>query len=191
MSKQDSPKDKTYGQNPKPLKSKRCKSNKRNTLSCQQILNVSKKRDGLKVNNFCDNSQRISNNLSFVGNKNKSKGKIKDHGNKSGNTSQNVRLINNREWHSSLNNYQTLDERETENNLVVNYPLSMSHSYIEFSEKDSTMNNTNIMNKLSKRLSSNSGQLEGLEDKLFVIRADHAATIIQKHWRGYLTRKLL
>lgn len=67
----------------------------------------------------------------------------------------------------------------------------MSHSYIVFSEKDSSLNNTaNILGKMSKKLSTSS-KLADLMDKLEIIKVEHAATIIQKNWRGYLTRKLL
>lgn len=83
-----------------------------------------------------------------------------------------IKNINNthRECHSALNNYENYGRKDQneENTLAVNYPLSMSHSYIVFSEKDSTMNNTNkIFGKISKRAeSSNVKKLSGLEDKL-------------------------
>ena len=56
----------------------------------------------------------------------------------------------------SLNNSKGINiKNDTVENFVANYPLSMSHSYIVFSEKDSSLNNTtNILNKMSKKLSS-------------------------------------
>lgn len=78
-------------------------------------------------------------------------------------------------------------------NFIASYPLSMSHSYIAFSEKDSSLNNTaNILNKAEKKLSKSSeSKYSELHDKLELIKVEHAATVIQKNWRGYLTRKLL
>ena len=98
---------------------------------------------------------------------------------------------------------------------MINYPLSSSNSYIVFSDKDPSLASTNKLynsNLFSNRNQANEeavynfnkskkeGQLYQNEPlietgkipiKLIQIRMQHAATIIQKHWKGYLTRKLL
>ena len=70
------------------------------------------------------------------------------------------------------------DERESYEEGHI--PLSVSNSFILFSEKEETINSMGLKSKL---LPDNKIQ--------YRMKPNHAAIIIQKHWRGYMTRKLL